>query len=107
MLFEDRMAFDDGEHRVELIHVGPGHTIGDAVAYLPKEKILVTGDLCVNWTSGNNTGDRDADPDNWVKVLDLLAKSFVPQLRGRIDLACKIPNAKVPNAKKNPKARNI
>ena len=74
LIFEDRMAFDDGEHRVELIHVGPGHTIGDAVAYLPKEKILVTGDLCVNWTSGNNTGDRDADPDNWVKVLDLLAK---------------------------------
>ena len=74
LIFEDRMAFDDGERRVELIHVGPGHTIGDAVAYLPKEKILVTGDLCVNWTSGNNTGDRDADPDNWVKVLDLLAK---------------------------------
>jgi cyclase len=82
VLFESRMVFDDGEHRVELIHVGPGHTIGDAVAYLPKEKILVTGDLCVNWGTGNNTGDRDADPDNWVKVLDLLAqwdvKTVVP-----------------------------
>lgn len=74
LVFEDRMAFDDGERRVELIHVGPGHTLGDAVAYLPREKILVTGDLCVNWTTGNNTGDRDADPDNWIKVLDLLAR---------------------------------
>lgn len=74
LTFEDSMAFDDGVHRVELIRVGPGHTIGDAVAYLPKEKILVTGDLCVNWANGNNTGDRDADHDNWIKVLDLLAK---------------------------------
>jgi glyoxylase-like metal-dependent hydrolase (beta-lactamase superfamily II) len=82
VLFEDRLTFDDGEHRVELIRVGPGHTIGDAVAYLPKEKILITGDLCVNWTSGNNVGDRDADPDNWVRVLDRLAgwevKTVVP-----------------------------
>ncbi|MSU64950.1 MAG: MBL fold metallo-hydrolase [Opitutus sp.] len=74
LLFDDRLVFDDGEHRVELIHVGPGHTIGDSVAYLPKERILVTGDLCVNWGSGNNTGDRDADPDHWVKVLDTLAQ---------------------------------
>ncbi|HEX5103700.1 MAG TPA: hypothetical protein VFV87_07825 [Pirellulaceae bacterium] len=82
LLFEDRMAFDDGERRVELIRVGPGHTIGDAVAYLPKEKILAVGDLCVNWTSGNNTGDRDADLDNWVTVLGKLAewdaKTIVP-----------------------------
>ncbi len=82
VLFEDRLAFDDGERRVELIHVGPGHTNGDAVAYLPQEKILITGDLCVNWTSGNNVGDRDADPDNWVRVLDTLAgwevKTVVP-----------------------------
>jgi cyclase len=74
LLFEGRMVFDDGEHRVELIHVGPAHTIGDAVAYLPKEKILVTGDLCVNWGTGNNVGDRDANLDNWVKVLDQLAQ---------------------------------
>jgi cyclase len=82
VLFEDRMAFDDGEHRVELIRVGPGHTIGDAVAYLPKEKILVTGDLVVNWTHGNNLGDRDADPENWVRILEKLAawdvKTVVP-----------------------------
>jgi len=82
LLFEDRLAFDDGERRVELIRVGPGHTIGDAVAYLPKERILASGDLCVNWTSGNNVGDQDADPDNWVRVLDTLAqwdvKTVVP-----------------------------
>ena len=74
VLFDESMVFDDGERRLELTRMGPAHTLGDAVAYLPKEKILMTGDLCVNWTSGNNVGDRDADPDNWVRVLDKLAQ---------------------------------
>jgi glyoxylase-like metal-dependent hydrolase (beta-lactamase superfamily II) len=74
VLFDNSMVFDDGNRRLELTHMGPGHSRGDAVAYLPKEKILVTGDLCVNWTSGNNVGDRDADHDNWIRTLDKLAQ---------------------------------
>ncbi len=74
--FQDRLVFDDGEHRVELTHVGPGHTIGDSIAYLPKEKILFTGDLCVNF-AGNNIADPDADPDNWLRALDGLIQKDV------------------------------
>ena len=72
LLFEDRMAFDDGEHRVELRKLGPGHSKGDAVAWLPKERILFTGDLCVNWGFGNNVADADADYDNWLRALDTM-----------------------------------
>ena len=68
--FRGSMVFDDGEHRVELTRIGPGHTLGDAVAYLPKERILFTGDMCVNGT-GNNMADPDANPDNWVSLSDL------------------------------------
>jgi cyclase len=72
--FKDRLVFDDGVHRVELIHMGPAHTHGDGVAYLPKEKILVTGDLFVNGNPwGNNVADPDVDYDNWLKVLDTMA----------------------------------
>ena len=74
--FQDKLVFDDGEHRVELTRMGPGHTLGDAIAYLPKEKILFTGDLCVNF-AGNNIADKDADPDNWLRVLDDLAQKDV------------------------------
>lgn len=74
MVFGDFMAFDDGERRLELRRVGPAHTIGDAVAFLPKEGILFTGDLCVSWRSGNNVSDRDADHPNWVRVLNDLAR---------------------------------
>lgn len=69
LVFEKSMVFEDGDKRVELQLAGPGHSKGDAIAWLPKEKILFTGDLCVNWKSGNNVADVDADHDNWLKAL--------------------------------------
>lgn len=82
VVFGDFMAIDDGERRLELRRVGPAHTIGDAVAFLTKENILFTGDLCVNWRAGNYVADRDADPQHWVQVLNDLAtwevKTVVP-----------------------------
>jgi len=46
--FEDRYVLDDGTQRVEIYAFGHSHTSGDAVAYLPRQKILCTGDACVN-----------------------------------------------------------
>jgi cyclase len=72
--FDERLVFDDGVHRVELIKMGPAHTLGDGVAYLPKEKIVVTGDLCVNGNPwGNNVADPNVNYDKWLIVLDTLA----------------------------------
>jgi cyclase len=71
--FGTTMAFDDGEHRVELKHMGPGHSKGDAVAWLPKERILFTGDMVVNWGFGNNAADADADHDHWLQALNRMA----------------------------------
>ena len=78
--FADKLVFDDGTHRVELVKVGPGHTLGDAVAWLPKERILFTGDLCVNKRPGNNVADPDANPDGWLRALDALAEYDVAQV---------------------------
>ncbi len=83
LTFDNRLVFDDGEHRVELIRMGPAHTAGDAVAFLPKEKILVTGDLFVNGNPwGNNVADPDVNYDRWLTVLDTLAswdvKTVIP-----------------------------
>jgi len=76
LAFRDGMVFDDGAQRVELVKMGPGHTKGDAVAWLPKQRILFTGDLCVN-RPGNNIADVDADPDGWVRALDRLLERDV------------------------------
>ncbi|MEZ5403972.1 MAG: MBL fold metallo-hydrolase [Bryobacteraceae bacterium] len=82
LTFADSMAFDDGEHRIELQLMGPGHSRGDSVAYLPKEKILFTGDLAVNWDFGNNFADGDADHANWLHALERMmlwdVKTLVP-----------------------------
>lgn len=75
LTFDSVMIFDDGMHRLEFIRMGPAHTFGDAVAFLPHENILVTGDLFVNGNPwGNNLADPHADYDRWLAVLDKLGR---------------------------------
>ena len=71
VLFPSAMYFDDGEHRVELLHLGIGHTHGDAVAWLPKERILFTGDFCLN---GPYNYVDDGDVEKWIGTLDVARK---------------------------------
>jgi cyclase len=56
LYFSHKLIFDDGEQRVELMFLGHAHTAGDAVAWLPKHRILFTGDACVNGAF-NYTGE--------------------------------------------------
>jgi cyclase len=69
LLYRDLMIFDDGKHRVELRYFGVAHTYGDGFAWLPKEKILFTGDAAVNGPF-NYIGDGDSAA--WI---DTLAKA--------------------------------
>ena len=66
VLFPREMIFDDGKRRVELIHLGTAHTNGDAFAWLPKERILFTGDACVN---GPYNYCGDGDVRKWIDTL--------------------------------------
>ncbi|TPW17017.1 MAG: beta-lactamase [bacterium] len=43
--FSDRMVLQRGGRTIEIRHLGDGVTRGDAVVWLPAEKILVAGDL--------------------------------------------------------------
>jgi len=45
LAFDRELDVDLGNRQVQLKFLGRGNTAGDAVAYLPKEKILVAGDL--------------------------------------------------------------
>jgi cyclase len=76
--FDDKYVIDDGTRRVEFLHFGHSHTSGDAVAYLPKERILCTGDACVNGAF-NFMGHSNSA--SWVKCLDRMEKLDV-------DLVC-------------------
>lgn len=71
LLFDNKKVMEDGKQRVELVHLGVAHTLGDGFAWLPKEKILFTGDACVNGPF-NYTGDGDTG--KWVKTLQAAKK---------------------------------
>ncbi|HMG36800.1 MAG TPA: MBL fold metallo-hydrolase [Blastocatellia bacterium] len=71
LLFPKDLVFDDGKHRVELMYLGVAHTHGDALAWLPKEKILFTGDMCVNGPY-NYVGDGNIE--KWIATLDAARK---------------------------------
>jgi cyclase len=62
-------VLQDGRRRVEFRHYGWAHTPGDGFVYLPKEKLLCTGDAAVN---GHFTNLEDGNLGSWVKVLTKL-----------------------------------
>ena len=71
LYFPRKMVLDDGVQRVELIYFGHAHTAGDAVAWLPKQGILFSGDACVNGAF-NYTGDSNTA--SWLGVLTEMQK---------------------------------
>ena len=71
VLFPKELFFDDGKHRIELMHLGVAHTHGDAVAWLPNERVLFAGDVCVNGPF-NYVGDGDVG--QWIQTLDATKK---------------------------------
>jgi phosphoglycerate dehydrogenase-like enzyme/glyoxylase-like metal-dependent hydrolase (beta-lactamase superfamily II) len=69
VLFDDRFELGDGKRHVQLLSFGRGHTRGDSVAWLPDERVLFTGDLCVDGAF-NYLGEGDSE--HWIAVLDRL-----------------------------------
>lgn len=67
LVYTDSMAFDDGVRRVELHWFGVGHTHGDTLVWLPHERILFTGDACVN---GSFNYLHDGNVPEWIKLLE-------------------------------------
>jgi cyclase len=55
---------------IVLLFLGRGHTSGDVVAYLPKQRVVATGDLLHGWMPFMG----DSYPTEWVATLDALDK---------------------------------
>ena len=69
--YSSRMTLHKGSREIQLLFLGRGHTGGDTFVYLPKEKIVCTGD--------EEEGARvaymgDAFFDEWIATLDELKK---------------------------------
>jgi cyclase len=67
--FRDALTLYVDEVRVELQHLGPGHSPSDVIAVLPDKEVLATGDLLI-WQSVS--GVRDARTAGWIQRMDEL-----------------------------------
>lgn len=60
LTFEDRFVIHQAGREIHFVHLGRGNTGGDIVMWLPKEKVVATGDLVVRPTPygfGSYPGD--------------------------------------------------
>src|SRR5262249_6937844 len=68
--YSKKKVLNLGGREVQLLFLGRGHTNGDTVVYLPKEKLVVTGDLMESVLAYMG----DAQFDEWVSTLEALKK---------------------------------
>ena len=64
---EDKFVLDDGTRKVEFHFLGWAHTRGDGFVYLPRERILCTGDAVAN---GPYNYMGDGNSANWPTVIE-------------------------------------
>ena len=68
LTFSDTLTLHLGGREIQLRHAGRAVTPGDVFLYLPKERLLVTGDLLVNPVSFA----LSCYPTGWLKALETL-----------------------------------
>jgi glyoxylase-like metal-dependent hydrolase (beta-lactamase superfamily II) len=84
LTYTDRVVFYDGDRELQLIHLGRYHTDADTVLFLPKEKILFSGDLLPGL--GGPGGQREAYFREFIQSIDAaLALDFDTIVPGRGD----------------------
>ncbi len=78
------VKLNEGGREIEILQLGRGHTDGDVFIYLPKEKVVATGDALIDWMPFMN----DGFPEDWVQTLDALEKyDFTRVIPGHGDVA--------------------
>jgi len=68
--YASKMVLHKGQREIQLLFLGRGHTAGDTVVFLPKERIVCTGDLMESQIAYMG----DAFFDEWVATLEALKK---------------------------------
>jgi len=79
LVFERSLTLFMGKREVQILHLGKGHTKGDTVAWLPREKVLFSGDL-VEYGAAPYCGDAHFRewPETLEKLRALGAEKLVP-----------------------------
>jgi cyclase len=70
LTFDKSLILHRPDRDIVLLFLGRGHTSGDVVAWLPKQRVVATGDLLHGWMPFMG----DSYPPEWVATLDALDK---------------------------------
>ncbi|HEY7711478.1 MAG TPA: MBL fold metallo-hydrolase [Candidatus Entotheonella sp.] len=80
------MTMQEAGREIQLLLLGRAHTDGDLFIYLPKEKVIVTGDAVVDWMPFLG----DGYPEEWIETLNALEQvDFTHMILGHGEVAPK------------------
>ncbi len=68
MTYTSKMTLYSGQREIQILFLGRGHTQGDTVVFLPKERIVCTGDLMESRLAYMGNGEFD----EWITTLEAL-----------------------------------
>src|SRR6185295_9223022 len=74
----DHLTFFRGDREIRLIHLGRAHTGGDVVVFLPRERVVCTGDMLVAGISNLSDGYVNEWPDTIEKLRALDFTDVIP-----------------------------
>src|SRR6266581_4064295 len=100
------VTLTEGGREIQILVLGRAHTDGDVFIYLPREKVVASGDALIDWMPFLN----DGYPEEWVQTLgalekfdfarvipghgDVMSKEQLPFFRGYLaDLIAAVKNA--------------
>ena len=70
------VTLNEPGREIQILLLGRGHTDGDVFIYLPKEKVVATGDALIDWMPFLN----DGYPEDWVQTLTALEQFDFTQI---------------------------
>ncbi len=78
--FDDKMVITLGGKTIELLHLGPAHSPGDIMVWLPDDSLIITGDMAFHqrMLPVFEHTDTAAWLETWEKFAALNAKVVVP-----------------------------
>jgi cyclase len=67
--FEGKLTIQVGDRTVELLEVGPAHTLGDTLVHIPSDRVIFTGDILF---IGGHPIMWAGPTSNWIRACDLI-----------------------------------
>ena len=79
-IFDDKLVLELGDKYIEILHLGAGHSSDDTMLWMPREKLLISGDMAFHERLLPIFEDTDTKAwlTTWKKFVALRPKYLIP-----------------------------